>query len=816
MLATIRKVEGDTYIPASCRAATLFPVLAYDEDQKLFICDDQTVGFGFICQPLNGADEKIQDRVNGFMTQDYPKNTIAQFFSFRSPDISQEIYKILGLRDGFRHEILSATIQERAEFLKKHTRERITATNDRGIYDNGIVHDQKLIISFKIPISGRFPTEKEYLELKQIRTKCEASIQSIGVAPHAMTSAQYKRVMGTILNWGTDASWKHENDNLDQDKAICDQLLDFDTQIDVYKNKLVIGDYHVKILSAKKTPDKMFFGDALAYIGDLAGTDSGVKENYFICMNVFYPDHESEKTKLERKRQFTVNQAYGPLLKFVPVLADKKHSFDVLYESLKEGSRPIKTTYTLAIFAPTAERAEEAATKARNIWRESRFEMMEDKFVCLPIFINHLPLCTDRKAILDLYRYKTMSTEQVVPMLPIFGEWKGTGTFHATLISRNGQIMSQSLHDSDTNKNLVIAAESGSGKSFEVNELITSYLSEGAQVWVIDAGRSYEKLCATLKGEFVHFGENSKVCLAPFANIEEFDEDEDAINANIAAMASAKGTLDEWQIASLKRVINEIWQEKGKKTQIDDIAERCLKSGDTRLSDIGTQLYAFTSKGSYGKYFKGDFATQFQSQLTVVELDDLQGRKHLRQVVLLQLIQQIQNEVFLGEKNRKKVVIIDEAWDLLKEGEVAVFMEHAYRKFRKYGGSVIIATQSINDLYENAVGRAIAENSSSMYLLGQTAESVESVRATKRLSLSDGGYNTLLTVHTVQGVYSEIFLKTKAGIGVGRLIVPDFQKLLYSTNPVDTNQIKRSFDQGFSYAEAIRHVIRERQQGVRQ
>jgi conjugal transfer ATP-binding protein TraC len=298
MLATIRKVEGDTYIPASCRAATLFPVLAYDEDQKLFICDDQTVGFGFICQPLNGADEKIQDRVNGFMTQDYPKNTIAQFFSFRSPDISQEIYKILGLRDGFRHEILSATIQERAEFLKKHTRERITATNDRGIYDNGIVHDQKLIISFKIPISGRFPTEKEYLELKQIRTKCEASIQSIGVAPHAMTSAQYKRVMGTILNWGTDASWKHENDNLDQDKAICDQLLDFDTQIDVYKNKLVIGDYHVKVLSAKKTPDKMFFGDALAYIGDLAGTDSGVKENYFICMNVFYPDHESEKRNL--------------------------------------------------------------------------------------------------------------------------------------------------------------------------------------------------------------------------------------------------------------------------------------------------------------------------------------------------------------------------------------------------------------------------------------------------------------------------------------------------------------------------------------
>ncbi len=47
---------------------------------------------------------------------------------------------------------------------------------------------------------------------------------------------------------------------------------------------------------------------------------------------------------------------------------------------------------------------------------------------------------------------------------------------------------------------------------------------------------------------------------------------------------------------------------------------------------------------------------------------------------------------------------MDEAWDLLKEGEVSTFMEHAYRKFRKYGGSVVIATQSINDLYEKRCG----------------------------------------------------------------------------------------------------------------
>ncbi len=168
---------------------------------------------------------------------------------------------------------------------------------------------------------------------------------------------------------------------------------------------------------------------------------------------MFFPEAESTKNTLERKRQFTVNQAYGPMLKFVPVLADKKESFDTLYESMKEGAKPVKITYSVVLFAPTKERVEAAAMAARNIWRESRFELMEDKFVALPMFLNCLPFCTDRDAVRDLFRYKTMTTEQAAVVLPVFGEWKGTGTYHAALISRNGQLMSLSLHDSNTNKN---------------------------------------------------------------------------------------------------------------------------------------------------------------------------------------------------------------------------------------------------------------------------------------------------------------------------------------------------------------------------
>jgi len=394
-------------------------------------------------------------------------------------------------------------------------------------------------------------------------------------------------------------------------------------------------------------------------------------------------------------------------------------------------------------------------------------------------------------------------------------------------MSRNGQLMSLSLHDSNTNKNAVICAESGSGKSFLVNELVMSYLSEGAQVWIIDVGRSYEKLCEVVGGDFIHFGDNTHVSLNPFGLIENtildvdeetgeeniidgYEAESDALFSIVSAMASAKGELSEYQQAVLKQIMEATWKKHGKNMLIDHISADCLSHHDLRIKDVGTQLHPFTSDGGYGKYFSRPNNINFKNRFTVLELDDLQGRQHLRQVVLLQLIFQVGREIFLGERGRKKILIIDEAWDLLKEGEVAVFMEHAYRKFRKYGGSAVIATQSVNDLYENPVGRAIAENSAMMMLLGQTAETVESIKNTKRLELPEAGYEMLKGVHTVLGAYSEIFVKSNAGMGIGRLVVGDYQKLLYSTDPTDVAAIKQYQNQGLITTDAIRRVLQDR------
>ncbi len=814
----LKRFSDEALIDEELRAERLFPAFAVDPDNKVFLCNDKTLGFVFECQPLAGGDEKINDKLEQFLAQNYPDDMTMQFMLFRSPDIEWQLNAMSNLRSGMNHPLLTPVIEDRIAFLREHTQKDLIKRSLRGsVHDMGLIQDLKLIISVKIPYTGETgvegPTAGEMQMIQQWQQKMLSLLRSMSLAPRLMTPQDYLRLMNSLCNWAPDASWKMSDlPYWEEDKTLDCQILDPTTNVICARPDLLqLGESgFVKVLSAKRLPDATYFGEAIQYAGDLSGQNQGVKQNYAVVVNVIFPNSEKMKGALEKKRQWVTNQAYGPLLKFVPVLNDKKASFDTIYESVNKGAKPLRLTFSVLVFGKSEEDVTAASMAVQAFWATQRFALMEDKFVMLPLFRNCLPLGTDRSAIRELQRYKTMTSKEAPVLLPIFGEWKGTGTYHIALMSRNGQIMSMSLHDSSTNKNGVIAAESGSGKSFLLNEIILSYMSEGARVWVIDAGKSYKKLCESLEGDFVEFGEDSRISLNPFETITNWEEEEDGIVSLVGAMASANANLSDLQIAELKRIMKLLWDERGQGMTVDDIREACIGSEDPRVMDIGKQLYAFSSTGAYGRFFNGKNTADFRNDFTVLELDELQGRKHLRQVVLLQLIYQIQREMYLGERDRKKLVIIDEAWDLLKEGEVSVFMEHAYRKFRKYGGSAIIATQAVTDLYDNKVGRAIADNSANMFLLGQKKESIEMVKEKKLLVLSLAGFNILRSVYTEAGVFSEIFLITERGQGVGRLVVSDFQGLLYSTAPEDVQAIKLYQDQGLSVSDAIKSVLRDR------
>ncbi len=224
---------------------------------------------------------------------------------------------------------------------------------------------------------------------------------------------------------------------------------------------------------------------------------------------------------------------------------------------------------------------------------------------------------------------------------------------------------------------------------------------------------------------------------------------------------------------------------------------------------MGNQLYAFTSQGEYGRFFNGTHSVNFTNALTCLELEELKGRSHLQQVVLLILIYQIQQAMYLGSREQRKLLIIDEAWDLLAKGNVAKFIETGYRRFRKYNGSAVTITQSLNDLYSSPAGVAIAENSANLFLLHQKPETIEAIKRDHRIMIGEAGFEYLKSVHTIAGSYAEIFFITHYGVGIGRLMVDRFSKLLYSTHPNDIKKITAKTQLGMNITEAIHAVIAE-------
>ena len=259
-------------------------------------------------------------------------------------------------------------------------------------------------------------------------------------------------------------------------------------------NGIWLGDKRLRILSPGRLQGQMSLSNMRRMIGDPLTGARGLHGNFFINLNIFIPENNAEKQKADKERNVINYQAFGPMLKFNPKLLFKKESTDLLFKSINDGDRILKIKLCVGLFTDSLDKSETRLTEAQTYFSEIGWSMKEDKYITLPMLVNSLPLCADPKAVQFLQRYKRCGSRHAVEFLPIISDWSGTGTPQLTFISRGGQIMAMDIFDSNTNYNTCIVAASGSGKSFLTNDIITSYISSGAKCWVIDIGRSYEKL----------------------------------------------------------------------------------------------------------------------------------------------------------------------------------------------------------------------------------------------------------------------------------------------------------------------------------
>ena len=793
-MATSRAVSGALKRP---RAASLFQVLAEDPERGIFLLEDPALGFGFQMPPLPFGDEGTQERLNGLLNLDWPTDTLIQFTLFTSPDLGDLADQKIG-----DPRSLAGRIEKRTRAYR-----HLGGIRPMAVLEGARIRRCELYLTVKLPLATKIPKEADFECCERLLKSCEESLNGLGLEPRILHAGDWLRFHAVVGNGSAEASWRgHAPLPPDPTRVIRDQVLDFDACLEVSSDSVRLPSGRARMLSVKRYPERFAFGGALRYLGDLLSGSRGIKGNVILGMTLHYPDAESSRNRLSASRQWVVTQSGGPMARFLPKLRLRQQQFDLLFEAFDDGDRPLRGCFGLALLIEEGD-GTEALAQARGYFRELGFQLLEDRYIALPAFLNLLPFGADLLHVRESQRFRTFGTRHVVPLLPLFADWRGSGGSMLSLISRSGQAMGFSLFDSPTNYNATIAAQSGSGKSFLTNEIIVRALAEGMRVWVIDIGRSYQNLAEHLGGTFLSFGSEHPVSLNPFERVSSWQEEADMLTALVSTMASPNDPLSDFQRTGLKRILRDCFEWLGPKLTIDEIAGRLLEETDPRLRDLGSQLDPFTSRGEYGAYFTGKEVTDFDHPLTVLELEALKGRRHLQQVVLLDLILKIQQAMTRERRDLRKIVIIDESWDLLTEGVAATFIEHGYRRFRKYGGAAITLTQSVNDLYRSETGRAIAENSAHLMLLGQKNEAIEQLKSEKRLPLGEAGYALLKSVHTVKGRYSEVFILGETGAGIGRLVVDPFKRLLFSTHPDEIAAIRSLRDRGHSLEGAIETLL---------
>ena len=726
MISKILKsaIDDANYLLKKHDPSKLITPLFYTDD--CFVLNDGYIGAGFICEPLSGCDTATAQKLEALYSQDYPAGSFVQVALYGLGDIEKQLGRFEILRHKKAHpsrqNIFDQDTTMRMEYLRKFTNEPINKSTGLRI------RDFKVIVSFKIPATSQPPSDRDFSDCQVMARNVFEVLKGVGLRPMKMVADNWLHTMRTFFNWQPDATWRHSRTVANNKVPLNEQVFDWGQTIRVDNQGIQLTNKNARVLSIQKWPDYVSLPQMFNLIGDYKTGNYGVRDNMAIVLNIYYPDQDKALGKLDTKRQTVNYQAYGPLLKWVPTLQRQKESHDALYESITKGGKLTKSHLHFILFSDSPEELDSSIASMKTYYRSLQIHVQEETWAQLPILMKALPFGQDVKAVDLTKRYQTLTSYELAEISPVLSDWKGTGTPIMNFISRNGQFMSIDLFDSLTNYNATIAAKSGSGKSFLVNEMIMAYLAssgpngeKGGRTWVIDVGRSYEKLCEALGGKFICFDDNAKFSLNPFPNLtdETWNDQSDQLLAWVNAMASPGDNIDDVQSASISQYLTRMWTKYKQKLTITILADAMMEDKDPRISDVAKQLYPFTEEGPYGHFFSDKKEpVRFDNDFIVLELEELKGRKHLQQVVLLQLIGQIQNEMYLGKRDRRKLLIIDEAWDLLTGGAVTKFVEAGYRRFRKYSGAALTITQSVNDLYENASGRAIAawQNKRSIFL----------------------------------------------------------------------------------------------------
>ena len=788
----------------------ILPFRSYDRASGFFYNTSST---GFILEfpPLVGCTAETEKELALLFQHTLPEGSSIQFILWADPKIDL-------ILAGFETSRSPGTIferlaQERMNFIRA-TCHGVTHHPVTGhpVTSRQSFRNFRCIVSVCVEGTLASPAKQEFLS--NLKDQVTTTFQNLGLPVVSWDAQDLLGFLNDILCFRPTLETKpvfwNPYDLLSEQVGKGDGLLQVTPEaLLADEGKTRIKSYHVT-----KFPEAWALSGMGELLGDMFRDLSRIHDPFLIHYGVHVIKDSYAKTKLLAKARHAEKQAYSIIGKYLPSLRREVEEHTLIRSHLEQEERLLKASFTVTLFSPQENLASSEQTLLSHTLK-SGWELTADRYTQLQTLLSSLPLMWGEGMEEELgffSRTKTTLSVEAPNLLPIQGEWKGTSSPGMFLVGRKGQIFTWSPFDNDAgNYNVCVVGRSGSGKSVFMQEMMNAILSLSGRVFVLDVGRSFEKSCRLMGGEFMAFSSHAPVCVNPFTNLEHLDDDgvTDALSmlkSILSVMASpTQGTTD-LENAFLEHAFSATWKRYKHKATISHIASYLTAQEDQRSKDLALKLFPYTKEGLYGRFFEGEATISFSNALSVIELEELKERKDLQAVIVQMVILNITNQMFLGDRKTPFGIVFDEAWDMLRGPQSGLFIETLARRLRKYRGSLIVGTQSIHDFYASPGAQAAFDNADWMCLLSQKQESIDQLKKTERMSFTPHMEALLASVKTRQGAYAEVMISGPHGYAIGRLILDPFSNILYSTKAEDFAAVKTLMDTGLSVAEAVEQV----------
>jgi type IV secretory pathway VirB4 component len=364
-----------------------------------------------------------------------------------------------------------------------------------------------------------------------------------------------------------------------------------------------------------------------------------------------------------------------------------------------------------------------------------------------------LPQGTD-----ELLVYRNLDTSSLVTTFPFTSSTLSMerGVLYGVATRSRTPVIVDPFDSSLENANLAVFAVAGAGKSFFVKLMALRNLLAGVDFLIVDPENEYRAVCDAAGGQYIRLASSSSHRLNPF-DLPPADVAEDGIDTLAEQVTSLLGlldimlaepgkSLDRLERAVLDDALYTTYQHAGitRDPQTHDRPPPVLRDLLAVLGELSTasatslaaRLGRYVSGSLGAGLFAGQTNVELNKRLVVFNIQQLEDE--LRPLATHLIASFVWNRV--RRERRPRLLVIDEAWSLLRYPEGGAFISGMARRARKYFLGVVTITQDVADFLGSPHGRAVLVNAAMKLLLKQDTTTVEVVADAFQLSHEERQY----------------------------------------------------------------------------